>query len=228
MKKNICRLSSVTPPNEAALKARCLSLAGLTFAQLASELGLQIPDEPARRKGWSGMAIEWALGANAGNFSGPDFHHLGIELKTIPIAASGKPAESTFITSIPLLTIHRQRWETSQCFNKLKRILWIPVEGDPAIAFAERRIGRGFLWSPNTEQTLILQKDWTLLTGMIATGQLESIDARLGEYLQVRPKGAHGKSLCYGLDADGNKIQTLPRGFYLRSGFSGEILRTGQ
>lgn len=224
MKKNNRHLSSPRPNSEQELLARASALAGLTFASLASELALIIPEEPTRRKGWFGMAIELALGADSKSLSRPDFHHLGIELKTIPLSLSGKPAESTFITSIPMLTIHQQQWETSQCFDKLKRILWIPVEGDPGIPYTQRRIGKGFLWSPDERQAAILQKDWMLLTGMIITGQLESIDARLGEYLQIRPKGAHGKSLCYALDAEGNRAQTLPRGFYVRPCFTWEIL----
>ena len=53
---------------------------------------------------------------------------------------------------------------------------------------------------------------------------LAEIDASMGEYLQVRPKAANGKSLCYGFDEVGNKILTLPRGFYLRSSFTMTVL----
>ena len=150
----------------------------------------------------------------------PDFQQLGIELKTLPVASSGKPTESTFITSIPLLTIHQQNWKSSQCYAKLKRILWIPIEGDTDIPYAHRRIGQGFIWSPDTEEELILAADWNYLTLQISTGQLETIDATAGEYLQVRPKAANGKSLCSAYDAEGNRIMTLPRGFYLRSKFT--------
>ncbi|MGC1183416.1 MAG: DNA mismatch repair protein MutH, partial [Legionella sp.] len=37
-------------------------------------------------------------------------------------------------------------------------------------------------------------------------------------------KAANGKSLCYGFDSEGNKVKTLPRGFYLRSSFTAKIL----
>ena len=59
---------------------------------------------------------------------------------------------------------------------------------------------------------------------MISTGQLAEIDATRGEYLQVRPKAANGQSLCYGLDEAGNKVLTLPRGFYLRRRFTQTIV----
>ena len=212
------------PANEAELLERCQAIEGLSLAQLAVQLNLHIPDNPARRKGWAGQAIELALGANAGNRAKPDFLNLGIELKTLPINHLGKPAESTFVTSIPLLTVHKQTWQTSQCFAKLRRVMWLSVEGDPAIPFLQRRIGRGLLWSPSIEDARILENDWLELTLMIGTGMLAEIDASMGQYLQVRPKAADAKSLCYGFDETGNKTSTLPRGFYLRSRFTAGLM----
>lgn len=213
-----------SPKSETELLDRCSLIEGLSFAQLATALGLEIPQESQRRKGWIGLAIELALGTTAGNQAIPDFNHLDIELKTIPLNQRGKPAESTFVTSISLLSIHQETWLTSQCFAKLKRVLWLPVEGDTSIPFEHRRIGRGFLWSASEEESSILANDWNEQVLMISTGRLEEISASLGHYLQVRPKGANAKSLCYGFDSEGNKIQTLPRGFYLRASFTERII----
>lgn len=216
-------VKNTSPKTELELIQRCAELVGLSFAQLALGLGLCIPTNPAQRKGWIGQAIEFALGANAQNQSLPDFQELGVELKTLPLAKSGKPTESTFVTSIPLLTIHQQAWKSSQCYTKLQRVLWVPVEGDTDIPYFQRRIGQGFLWSPSRAQEAILASDWNYLVQQISTGYLETLNASAGEYLQVRPKGANGKSLCYGLDEEGNKIQTLPRGFYLRTRFTEQL-----
>lgn len=218
-------IQKINPPKtEEELILRCHAIQGLSFSQLAIRLGLEIPFNPNQRKGWVGLALELALGTDANNKSVPDFQELGIELKTLPLAKSGKPSESTFITSIPLLTIHQQNWKSSQCYGKLKRMLWIPVEGDTEISFEQRRIGCGFLWSPDALQEKVLAADWNYLTLLISTGQLETLDSTVGEFLQIRPKAANGKSLCYGYDSEGNKIQTLPRGFYLRSKFTSKIL----
>lgn len=214
----------IPPRTEEELTTRCTCIQGLSFLQLSISLGLTIPPTSAQRKGWVGMAIELALGTDANNKSAPDFQALGVELKTLPIGKSGKPTESTFITSIPLLTIHQQNWLNSQCYAKLKRVLWLPVEGDTDIPFEHRRLGCGFLWSPSELDESVLAADWNYLTAQISTGQLETLDATVGEYLQIRPKGANGKSLCYAYDDQGNKIQTLPRGFYLRSKFTAKIL----
>jgi DNA mismatch repair protein MutH len=216
--------SQKPPQTEIELIERCNCIAGLSFAQLSMHLGLPIPIQPNQRKGWVGHAIELALGTDAQNKPSPDFQILGIELKTIPLSKQGTPTESTFITSIPLLTIHQQQWPTSQCYAKLKRILWVPLEGERDIPYPQRRIGHGFLWSPNKEEEAILEADWNYLTLQISTGYLETLDAKYGEYLQIRPKAANGKSLCFGFDQNGNKIKTLPRGFYLRSRFTAQIV----
>lgn len=220
----ICLPINPVMRTEAELLQSCKTIEGLSFAQLNNLLGLEIPINPNRRKGWIGQAIELILGADGFNKSVPDFQALGIELKTLPIAHNGKPSESTFITSIPLLSIHEEQWHTSVCYSKLKRILWVPVEGDTTIPYEHRRIGQAFLWSPNSEQERILAEDWNYLTLLITTGQLDTLDASTGEYLQIRPKAANAKSLCYGYNAEGNKIKTLPRGFYLRSRFTAQII----
>ena len=210
--------------NENELLKRCQQFEGMTFAQLARALAIHIPDYPQQRKGWAGQAIEKALGASAGNRAIPDFDNLGIELKTIPINHLGKPAESTYITSISLTGIGQETWLTSQCYAKLKRMLWLPIEADKSIAYPHRRIGRAILWSPSFEDKQVLQADWEELTTMIVTGELSKLDAAMGRYLQVRPKAANASSLGYAFDEKGNKILTLPRGFYLRSSFTVSVL----
>lgn len=210
--------------SEEELLSRCQSIQGLSFGQLATSLNLSIPTQPLKRKGWVGQAIELALGATAGSKSEPDFQSLGIELKTLPLSSHGKPTESTFVTTIPLLTIHKQTWLTSSCYAKLKRVLWLPIEGDTQIEFRHRRIGAGLLWSPSQLEETILCQDWTELTTMIITGKLAELDARSGEYLQVRPKAANALSLCEAFDSEGLRVLTLPRGFYLRSSFTGTLI----
>ncbi len=212
------------PTSEAELLARCRDIEGLSFAALAKQFLMAVPTEPLKRKGWVGGLIERALGTTAGNAAKPDFHHLGIELKTLPIGAQGKPLESTFVTSIDLLNIHNEVWETSQCYSKLKRVLWLPVEGDKHIDFPHRRIGQGILWSADLIDKKILEKDWSDLSFMLGRGKLADVDARIGTYLQVRPKAANARSLCYGFDEAGKKVLTLPRGFYLRPSFTAKMM----
>ena len=59
----------------------------------------------------------------------------------------------------------------------------------------------------------------------IVLGQLDKINARLGEVLQLRPKGANSRALTKGIGPHGELIDTLPLGFYLRKNFTEEILQ---
>lgn len=219
-------IKSAPPKTNSELLARCKEIEGLSFHDLARALNISVPMDPVRRKGWIGGVIEHILGTTAGTAAKPDFCQLGIELKTIPIGRHCKPVESTFVTSINLLTIHRETWQTSVCYSKLKCVLWIPVEADKSIHFPHRRIGRGFLWSIDSHQedAGILINDWQTLSFMLGCGKLTEVDARLGQYLQVRPKAANADSLCYGFDECGDMVLTLPRGFYLRSSFTEKII----
>ena len=91
---------------------------------------MAIPDNLKREKGWVGQLLEWHLGAESGSKPQPDFEHLGIELKTIPIGYSGKPLETTFVSVAPLTGVHGLTWEDSHVRHKLSRVLWIPIEGE--------------------------------------------------------------------------------------------------
>ncbi|UAY77849.1 DNA mismatch repair endonuclease MutH [Pasteurella canis] len=213
------------PRTEQALLKRAQSIAGLTFAELAYTLHLPIPVDLKRDKGWVGMLIETALGATAGSKAERDFAHLGIELKTIPINSQGLPLETTFVSLAPLIHNTGVSWQNSHVRYKLSKVLWIPVEGERHIPLAERHIGQAILWQPSMEQEYRLQRDWEELMEYISLGKVEQITAKLGEVLQLRPKGANSKALTKGIGEDGKIIETLPLGFYLRKEFTTEILQ---
>lgn len=217
-----------SPKTEQDLLALAQSLAGLTFGELAQELSLPIPPNLKRDKGWVGTLLETALGATAGSKAEQDFAHLGIELKTIPIDSQGKPLETTFVSLAPLIHNSGITWQSSHVRHKLSKVLWIPIEGERCIPLADRRIGQPILWQPSREQEQRLQQDWEELMEYIVFGRLDEITARLGEVLQLRPKGANSKALTKGIGRNGEIIDTLPLGFYLRKNFTHEILQQFQ
>ncbi|MDY0995146.1 DNA mismatch repair endonuclease MutH [Pantoea agglomerans] len=212
------------PEDEASLLARAQDLAGLTLETLAERAGLPMPADLKRDKGWVGMLLEWHLGASAGSKAEQDFAHLGIELKTIPIDAQGKPLETTFVCVAPLTGNSGVTWLTSHVRHKLARVLWIPVEGGREIPLRERRVGAPLLWSPDAEEDEMLRQDWEELMDMIVLGRVEQITARHGAWLQIRPKAANSKALTEGIGDQGQPIMTLPRGFYLKKSFTGPLL----
>jgi len=213
------------PTTEKELWQRANSIAGLSLAELADTLHFSVPANLRREKGWIGQLIEACLGAHAASKPEPDFPILGIELKTIPINNNGQPYETTFVSTIPLLKIGQQQWHDSIVYRKLKHVLWIPIVSEKNMSVGEYIIASPLLWRPSAQQEHILRQDWEELRDMLSLGQLEQITAKHGHYLQVRPKGANAKSLCWGIGSTGEPIQTLPRGFYLRTSFTREILK---
>ncbi|MDH2925319.1 DNA mismatch repair protein MutH [Nicoletella semolina] len=209
---------------ESELLKKARWLAGFSLGEIAQMLGINVPANLRRDKGWVGTLIEVALGAKAGSKAEQDFAHLGIELKTIPVNRMGKPLETTFVSLAPLTQNHGITWHTSHVRHKLQRILWIPVEGERNIPLANRRIGQAILWSPTPEQEFKLRQDWEELMELIVLGRLNEINGRLGEVMQLRPKGQNSQSLASATNLDGETIQALPLGFYLRKQFTQEIL----
>ncbi|MBE2897616.1 DNA mismatch repair endonuclease MutH [Pasteurellaceae bacterium 20609_3] len=214
-----------TPESQAALLARAQGLAGLSLSEIAAIHHIAVPADLRRHKGWVGMLLETALGASAGSKAEPDFAALGIELKTIPVDSQNRPLETTFVSLAPLTDNTGVLWQTSHVRQKLQKVLWIPVEGERHIPLGERRVGMPILWQPSAEQEQQLARDWEELMEMIVLGDYGKINARIGEVLQLRPKGANSRERTRGFDVKGNSIQTLPLGFYLRKIFTQKILQ---
>ena len=212
------------PQSEAELMARASALAGHTLGELAQHIGLAVPRDLKRDKGWVGMLLERYLGASAGSKPEQDFANIGVELKTIPVDANGRPLETTFVCVAPLTGNSGVTWLNSHVRHKLERVLWIPVEGDRAIPLAQRYVGTPLLWSPDEAEEQQLRQDWEELMDMIVLGEVEQITARHGEVLQIRPKAANSKALTEGIGRNGEPIMTLPRGFYLKKSFTTALL----
>lgn len=215
-----------TPPASLAeLHTRCQSLAGLTLGQIATELGVTVPANLQKDKGWVGQLLELALGASAGSKAEPDFPHLAVELKTLPIDHYGKPLESTYVCVAPLTGVTGLRWHESWVCQKLQHVLWVPILAERQIPLTERMIATPFLWRPDPQQMRLLQQDWEELMEQITLGGIDSIRGAQGKVLQLRPKAANSKALTDAVGANGEPIRTLPRGFYLKASFTADILR---
>ncbi|MBQ4831916.1 DNA mismatch repair endonuclease MutH [Pseudoalteromonas sp. MMG010] len=207
------------------LMQRVNDIAGLTLGQLANKYQFKTPEDLLREKGWTGQLIEYVLGATAGSKPMPDFEELGIELKTLPISYKGTPLETTFVSVTPLINVTGMTWHNSHVRNKLNHVLWIPILGERDITPFDRTIGSGFLWQPNAEQDALLQRDWEEQMELIALGRINEISGHLGDVMQIRPKAANSKVVTDAIGPNGQIIKTLPRGFYLKTTFTAEILK---
>lgn len=209
----------VAPPQSLeVLMQRARALAGATPSQLASALRAPLPNL-ARDKGWIGEAIERLLGAHAGNLPVPDFAELGVECKTLPVDSTGRPRESTYVTTAPLA--HGwPPWADSPVRAKLDHVLWVPVVATPDGA----KVGRAFLWRLGPPQEQVLARDWETFADVAAQGEQRLLHGRLGTALQLRPKGRNAHDTAWVLDEEGERVRATRRGIYLRPAFTHAVL----
>jgi DNA mismatch repair protein MutH len=212
------------PSCEQELLQRAQDLAGLSLGEIAKQVGITVPADLKRNKGWIGLLLEHVLGASAGSRPEPDFPHLGIELKSLPINEQAKPLETTFVSVAPLTGLTGITWENCYVRKKLAKVLWVPVISPKNIPLAERLVGSPFLWTPNSDEETLLAQDWQELTDMIVLGEVENIQGKHGQVMQLRPKAANSKAKTQAFDKHGKPFMTLPRGFYLKIAFTQNLL----
>lgn len=227
MFSNPPQVAQKAPTSIAELHHRAQQLVGYSFAELAAIAGVQVPTSLRHAKGWSGQLLELFLGASAGSKAEQDFPELGVELKTIPVTPNAEPLETTYVCIAPLVGLNGSHWENSNVRNKLSRVLWIPLDGRREVPVGQRTVGVPLLWQPSSVQEQVLRHDWEEITEAIILGQVNNITARMGTALQLRPKAANSKALTAAYGPNGEPIQTLPRGFYLKKQFTQQILRDG-
>ena len=141
--------------------------------------------------------------------------------------SNGLPRESTYVCIVQLDPENLGNWHDSLVRKKLSRVLWIPYEAESDIPIGARRIGNPVLWQPDVEQEQQLREDWQELTDMIVFGNIDQISSSMGKYLQIRPKAANAKMTTIDHNQPGAGTVTLPRGFYLRTRFTGQIINKG-
>jgi DNA mismatch repair protein MutH len=210
-------MRAAPPETEAELLRRARALAGRTLPEVAAEAGLSLPDL-RRHKGFIGELLERVLGASGSSRAEPDFPQLGVELKSLPVDAQGRPQESTWVCTAPLDVAFAGAWADSWVRRKLSRVLFIPV-----VELAERTFGAAFLWVPDAEEDALLHADWAELAEAVALGEHWRITGRMGKALQVRPKGASSGQRAWVMGEE-DWVSEMKRGFYLRASFTGRVL----
>lgn len=222
-------LTRLAPPTDLwSLLERARGLSGCSVGELWERHGSGPLPELRRHKGIVGQLVEAALGASGHSDAQPDLPHLfapdgspGVELKTVPLQPSGRPAESTWVSRLPMRG-ELVPFAESSVGRKLACVLWIPV--DSAEPVAHRRLREPRLWQPDWPTWQRLQADYDAALELVAAGRTDDLHGRLGELLQIRPKAANASSRVTGWDDEGRPAEVLQRGFYLRAGFVEQAL----
>lgn len=218
-------MSIQIPQNLQELQIRCQQISGKRIGSIAHELGQITPEQLLHAKGWQGQLVEQYLGASAKSHALPDFPHLGIELKTIPVNSKLKVLESTYVCTVQTNEMALD-WKDSWVYHKLSHVLWVPLMGNSEDAIEDRIVLNPIFWQMDSSMESILRTDWEELMELLQLGYAKNLSAKFGTYLHIRPKAANNKTLNTYIDALGNHTKIVPKGFYLRSNFTQSILNS--
>ena len=211
------------PSTLAQLQVLIAKLQQRSVGSLAQELNIQIPSNPTKTKGLIGQLVERHLGVENNSAASVDLAELGIELKTIPVNAALKPLESTYVC-----TVESNRralcWHDSWVYKKLAKVLWIPVLVKPGASIASHLILEPILWQPSADVNAILAEDFLELMDLFYLGEGSQLSAKYGTYLHIRPKAANSRTVVKYLDSNNLYTQIVPKGFYLRTSLTKDIL----
>jgi DNA mismatch repair protein MutH len=116
-------------------------------------------------------------------------------------------------------------WDASWVRQKLTCVLFVPIVGDKGVPVEDRTVGEPSLFRPTPAQDAQLRADYDDIMGLVGAGRVEEVTAHLGRYLQLRPKARDGSARTVTFGREGERITTVPRGFYLRATFTRALLR---
>ena len=103
-------------------------------------------------------------------------------------------------------------------------MLIVLVNATRDLTFEDRKVLGFFFYTPTQDELQTLKSDFDELYEMVKTGYVDSINARIGQIIQMRPKGADGKALTECIGPEGEIIRTRPRGFYMRRAYTQIII----
>ncbi|QJC37911.1 hypothetical protein GJU03_02050 [Enterobacteriaceae endosymbiont of Donacia bicoloricornis] len=188
-------------------------------------LNYKISNNSKNDKGLIGKLIEFYLiGKKHNHKSNQDIPYLGIEIKTITINLNNKIINDIFICSLPLVNKNVLCFYKSKLYNKLSKILWIPIIRDINIPFFKRKIGKPFFWVPTINDKIKLNYDWNNLIKLLILGKIKNINSYNGYILSIKNKG-NKKSFTKTINHLGKIISIFPKALYFKKKFLNSLLR---
>ncbi|QJC31831.1 hypothetical protein GJT88_02125 [Enterobacteriaceae endosymbiont of Donacia tomentosa] len=206
--------------NEKMLLLRATLLTGNNIIDIIKWTNYAISKNFEKDKGFIGKLIEFfLLGKKTNNKYNQDIPHLGIEIKTITIYKNNNIINDSFICSLPLLNKNNLFWYKSKLYNKLSKILWIPiiVKNKKTHMFM-KIIGQPLLWKPSVFDKIKIYNDWIKFIELFILGQIKHINYYNGSILLVKNK-SEKKKLTKTIDNQGKIIFITPKSFYLKKEF---------
>ncbi|QJC33052.1 MutH/Sau3AI family endonuclease [Enterobacteriaceae endosymbiont of Donacia semicuprea] len=211
--------------NEKMLLLRAQLIKGFNIIDIARWLDYKIPKNIKEDKGIIGKLIEFYLiGKNSYNRLSKDLPYLGIEIKTLTINKKNKVINDNFICSFSLINEKNFIFYKSKLYNKLLKILWIPIIKNINTPYTMNKIGKAFLWEPSNNDKIKLFNDWNNLIKLLILGQIKNINSYNGYILLVKNKSNKTK-LTKAINKNGKVIFITPKSFYFKKKFLNYVLK---
>jgi DNA mismatch repair endonuclease MutH len=173
-------------------------LEGKRISQVSDLVGSL--DERHRRhtKGVVAHVIETDyFGIEQNSSEEPDFKELGIELKVSPlrlVPSKGliNAKERNVVEMVDYAEVYKiTDWRKNKhLVSKLSRVLFVFYLHERDLPALDWRVVSAFLWSPNREQDIAIQRDYDIIRGKVLRG--EANREADNEFLATCPKHAGG------------------------------------
>ncbi len=146
----------------------CNNIKGFSIKLLLKNLNIKLSNKIIFDKGFIGKIIEFYLCSflkNKKNIC--DLYKIGIEIKTIFLNIINLPIYDTCIMSFNLNYFFKLTYINSYFFNKIKKILLIPIIGEKNIPFIYRIIGQPFIYIFSKKEKIFFLKELLILYNYI-------------------------------------------------------------
>lgn len=193
----------------------------LVGSTLREHIDVDVIDNPAKRKGSFGNAIEqYYFKYDLNSDSNPDFSEVGMELKTTPVKKNKNGAfsakERLVLTMINYMNIVDETWETSSLLKKSSDILLISYlyekDKDP-LDYSIVVVAR---WGLPKEDYPVFKEDWETVVNKIRAGKAHEISGSDTLYLEACTKAANSSVRRV---QPFSSIEAKPRAWALKSSY---------
>lgn len=181
------------PTNKESIVEYAQVLVGST---LRDHVDIDVIDDPKRRKGSFGNAVEeYYFLYDLNSDSEPDFKEAGLELKTTPLKKDKKgqfsAKERLVLSMINYMDVVNETFETSSVLHKTENILLISYLYEKDKDPLDYEIEVVSEWGIPEEDMPIIKKDWETVVGKIRDGKAHEISGSDTLYLEACTKAAN-------------------------------------
>ena len=172
-------------------------LIGRDLRQLADRLSVTVWKGEKINKGWVGHTIERFLGLPINSSRAPNFGSWELKVVSVKYLRNGAlvPKETMAITMIDPREVSIKSFEDSHVYAKMRKILIVARIYENESETRSRLHGIAEFDLDNHDIYDCIKADYDRIRCVINTSGFESLNGRMGTYIQPRTKGTgHGST----------------------------------